>query len=150
MELQEVIPVLQVAVGPVILISGVGLLLLSITNRYGRVIDRSRVLGDEVRKSGQSKSHVWQQVQILLRRARLLRTSIIFGVTAVLSAAVLIIGLFLGSLMHLGPAAFVVAMFSACMLSLIVSLVFFLRDINLSLAALDLDVENVRDVKQID
>ncbi|MFN9975717.1 MAG: DUF2721 domain-containing protein, partial [Phycisphaerae bacterium] len=31
----DLIPVLQVAIGPVILISGVGLLLLSMTNRLG-------------------------------------------------------------------------------------------------------------------
>lgn len=147
MEFSEVVPVLQVAVGPVILISGVGLLLLSITNRYGRVIDRSRVLGDQVRISGQADGHVWQQVRILLRRAKLLRTSIIFGVMAVLCAAVLVIGLFLLSLFHCMVAAFVVTLFSACMLSLIGSLVYFLRDINLSLAALDLDMENVRNPK---
>ena len=41
---QDLIPVLQVAIGPVILISGVGLLLLSMTNRFGRVIDRARSL----------------------------------------------------------------------------------------------------------
>lgn len=149
MEFSEIIKVLQVAVSPVILISGVGLLLLSITNRYGRVIDRSRVLGDEVRKSGQACSHVWEQVQILLKRARLLRASIICGVTAVLCAAVLIIGLFLGSVLDVAPSVFVVILFSGCMLSLIGSLVFFLRDINLSLAALDLDVANVKSVKKI-
>ena len=38
----ELIPVLQTAIGPVILISGVGLLLLTMTNRLGRVIDRAR------------------------------------------------------------------------------------------------------------
>ena len=37
--LHELIPVLQVAIGPVILISGVGLLLLTLTNRFGRIID---------------------------------------------------------------------------------------------------------------
>ena len=36
----QLIPVLQTAIGPMILISGVGLLLLSMTNRLGRVIDR--------------------------------------------------------------------------------------------------------------
>jgi hypothetical protein len=36
--------VLQTAIGPVILISGVGLLLFSMTNRSGRVIDRARLL----------------------------------------------------------------------------------------------------------
>jgi hypothetical protein len=44
----ELIPVLQIAIGPVILISGVGLLLLSMTNRLGRAIDRSRVLCQEL------------------------------------------------------------------------------------------------------
>jgi hypothetical protein len=33
--LAELIPILQIAIGPVILISGVGLLLLSMTNRLG-------------------------------------------------------------------------------------------------------------------
>ena len=48
--LQEIIPVLQVAIGPVILISGVGLLLLTMTNRLGRAIDRSRSLAGELRE----------------------------------------------------------------------------------------------------
>jgi len=147
MEFSQVVPVLQVAVGPVILISGVGLLLLSITNRYGRVIDRSRVLGDEARKSGQSRGHLTRQLRIFLRRARLLRASITYGVTAVLFAAVLVIGLFLGALFQFALATFVVLMFTACMLSLIGSLVCFLRDVNLSLAALDLDMEDVVSAK---
>ncbi len=48
--LHELIPVLQVAVGPVILISGVGLILLSLTNRFGRAVDRSRQLAQEMRR----------------------------------------------------------------------------------------------------
>jgi len=46
--LQQLIPVIQTAVGPVILISGVGLLLLSMTNRFGRVLDRARLLAREL------------------------------------------------------------------------------------------------------
>ena len=42
--LHEIVPVLQVATGPVILISGIGLLLLTMTNRLGRTIDRARIL----------------------------------------------------------------------------------------------------------
>ena len=48
--LREPIPVLQVAIGPVILISGIGLLLLTLTNRYGWTIDRSRQLVRELRE----------------------------------------------------------------------------------------------------
>jgi len=144
MEFSEIVPVLQISVSPVILISGVGLLLLSITNRYGRVIDRSRFLGDGLRKSGEGNGHVWAQMQILRKRAKLLRASISFGVMAVLCAAVLVIGIFVGSVLGINPTAFVVVLFTACMVSLIGSLVYFLRDINLSLAALDLDFEDVK------
>ncbi len=143
MQFSEIVPVLQISVSPVILISGVGLLLLSITNRYGRVIDRSRFLGDALRKTGEGNGHVWGQIQILRRRARLLRLSISFGVLAVLFAAVLVIGIFVGSLLRFTPTAFVVTLFSACMVSLIGSLACFLRDVNLSLAALDLDLRDV-------
>jgi len=45
---EELIPVLQTAIGPVILISGIGLLLLTMTNRLGRVIDRARGLSAEL------------------------------------------------------------------------------------------------------
>ncbi len=51
MPLDELIPILQVAIGPVILISGVGLLLLSMTNRFGRVTDRSRTLLENLRQA---------------------------------------------------------------------------------------------------
>lgn len=135
----EVIPLLQLAVGPVILISGVGLLLLSITNRYGRVIDRARVLGEVLRRAAAPSPQLLKQLQILMRRATLLRVSITCGAIAVLCASVLVIGVFLLSVLQCHLAGFVVLMFSACMLSLILSLSVFLIDINVSLAALRLD-----------
>ena len=39
--LKDLIPILQTAVGPVILISGIGLLILSMTNRYTRIFERT-------------------------------------------------------------------------------------------------------------
>lgn len=51
-QLNDLIPVLQIAIGPVILISGVGLLLLSLTNRFGRAVDRSRQIIRELREAG--------------------------------------------------------------------------------------------------
>jgi hypothetical protein len=43
-----IIPRLRDAIGPVILISGVGLLLLTMTNRMRRAIDRARQLKNEL------------------------------------------------------------------------------------------------------
>ncbi|HEX7809559.1 MAG TPA: DUF2721 domain-containing protein, partial [Thermoanaerobaculia bacterium] len=67
--LEAMLPTLQIAVGPVILISGIGLLLLSMTNRLGRVVDRSRELARENRASLQAdRERIPSQLAILMRR----------------------------------------------------------------------------------
>lgn len=139
--LRELIPVLQVAIGPVILISGVGLLLLTLTNRFGRTVDRSRQLAREMRELAEGdQQRLAGQVEILYRRARMIRLSITLAAISVLLAAVLIIGLFLTALLKLEVGALISVVFIACMLSLIGSLGAFLREINLSLAALKLEL----------
>jgi hypothetical protein len=137
MTLQELIPVLQVAIGPVILISGVGLLILSMTNRLGRVIDRSRTLVD-LRRRGDDQERLRAEMQlgILWRRARLLRVAITLSCVSVLLDALLMILLFLGALVDLPIAVALALTFAACMLALLGSILYFLRDINLALRAL--------------
>jgi hypothetical protein len=139
--LQNLIPTLQVAVGPVILISGVGLLLLSMTNRLGRAIDRSRQL-QEVYRSGTEtdRVRVQGQLEILWRRACLIRASIVWAASGALLAALLIIFLFVNSLLDLQLAVVIVILFCGCLATVIVSLIYFIRDINLSLHALRLDL----------
>ena len=137
MTLEQLIPVLQVAIGPVILISGVGLLVLSMTNRLGRLIDRSRIL-IEVRRRGapQDQTRADLQLTILWRRARVLRTAISLSCISVLLDALMMILLFLGSLVDLPVAVEVTIAFAACLTALIGSILFFLRDVNLALRAL--------------
>ena len=143
MLIRDLVPVLQLSIGPVILISGVGLLLLSMTNRYGRVIDRARALADLARREQETDSHRRQaQLNILARRARLLRLSIILATLSLLLAALLIIALFLTSLLGVEAAVWVACVFIACMVSLIASLVVFIADLNASLGALDLEIDS--------
>src|SRR5215831_9165895 len=74
MRLHDLVQTIQLAIGPVILVSGVGLLLLSMTNRLGRVIDRSRRLSEAVRQSSpEEKGRIVAQLLILSHRARLIR-----------------------------------------------------------------------------
>jgi hypothetical protein len=137
----RLIPVLQVAIGPVILISGVGLLLLTLTNRFARAVDRSRQLGRELREvAGPERQRLASQVENLYRRARLIRLSITMAAVSVLFAAVLIISLFLTALLNLEMALVISSLFIVCMASLIVSLGAFILDIHLSLVALKLEL----------
>ena len=139
---KELIPQLQVAIGPVILISGVGLVLLSLTNRFGRAVDRSRQLGREMRGgvSEAERRRLAAQVEVLYRRASLIRVAIVMATLSLLFVAVLIICLFLSVLMKLEVGLMIALLFIACMVCLIVSLVAFIRDIQLSLQALKLEL----------
>jgi len=141
MRFSDLIPILQTAIGPVILISGVGLLLLSMTNRFGRVIDRGRLIADRIRVTDQNaRGGMQSQLQILWRRARLLRLAITLSIVSLLLAATLIIALFITALFQSDLGLPVIILFVACMSSLIGSLAVFIKDINLSLAAMHLEI----------
>src|SRR5690242_7292193 len=95
MQFTEYTSIVQTAVSPVILISGTGLLILSMTNRLGRVVDRSRKHGDMLRAAPEGeRKQLESQLRILIKRAKLLRLAITFATLSALLAAVLVIALF--------------------------------------------------------
>ncbi|MDO5653328.1 MAG: DUF2721 domain-containing protein [Brachymonas sp.] len=141
MQLADLIPTLQLAIGPVILISGVGSILLSMTNRYGRVIDRSRHVMQALKHTDGHERHVLlQQIHVLTKRARIVRRGIALGVSSVFMASVFIITLFVSALSGLQIAPLIVAEFVLCMLCLMGCLAMYMADINLSLRALWMEV----------
>jgi hypothetical protein len=141
MPLSDLVSTLQLSIGPVILISGVGLLLLSMTNRLGRVIDRSRILAEGYGAATEAdRPLVIAQLRILAARARIVRRAIALATFSVLLAALLIITLFAGVLLDLAITGILIGLFVLCMLALIVSLLYFLSDINLTLRALWLEI----------
>jgi hypothetical protein len=143
MSIHELVPVLQLSVSPVIVISGVGLVLLSMVNRYGHIVDMTRGLSRELRKSGDDNSgHLHAQLRIMYSRARRVRTAIFLACLSVLLAAVLICVLFLICLLQLEAAVVIVALFVSCMVALSASLIVFLTDINMSLNALSLEFDS--------
>src|SRR5690348_13348189 len=114
--LSQLVPVLQTAIGPVILISGVGLLLLSLTNRFGRAVDRARQLKRELREAPEeSRERLAAQVENLCHRAHLIQLAIIFSTVSLLFAAILIITLFVSVLKQLEITMVISLLFICCM-----------------------------------
>src|SRR3954454_20732566 len=120
MRLADLIPILQIAIGPVILISGVALLIGTMNNRLGRTIDRSRALIETRNRTpaGDRGSHD-QQLAILWRRAQLLRTAITLAAIGVLCAALLIISVFVSAVLKLEIAIVVIVLFVGCLSAVI-------------------------------
>ena len=116
---EQIIPELRDAVGPVILISGVGLLLLTMTNRLGRTIDRARQLKHELAPlAGQEREQVQAQVDIIFRRAKIIRLAIVVLI-AVLYFTGNLSGLFAIILGILAVAFVITSLISFCPLYLL-------------------------------
>jgi len=112
------------------------------TNRYGRVIDRARSLAESIRRGSGGESIRFQdQLEILTRRARLLRLAIAFASTSLLLAAFLVIALFLVALLDLEATLLIIVLFVTCMITLILGLIVFIVDVNMSLSALKLEID---------
>lgn len=132
---------LQISIGPVILISGAALLLSVMTNRLGRIIDRVRQLAAMVRDAaGDDRARMVAQLAILARRAKIVRMAIIFASSSVLLAALLIIAIFFSAVFGFETAGPVTGIFVSCMACVIAAMTLFLKDINLSLVAVSMEL----------
>ena len=143
MKYAELISTLQIAIGPVVLISGVGLLILSLTNRLGRVIDRGRILAYEIRNTDEpGHPNIENQLAILSRRAQLLKRAIFLAVLSLLFSAALIILLFFTAALHVESAWLIIVLFVGALGSLIFALIDFLREVRQSLIAFEIEIKS--------
>jgi cobalamin biosynthesis protein CobD/CbiB len=127
---------LQMAISPVIMISAYGMLMLSMTNRLGRAVDRARSL------SGEPVTKRQLQAELLSRRVRRIRSGILAISLATFFAAVLVLALFLSVFMHLELRLVVSALFVASLLCLIASLACLIADVTDSLRAMDVELKS--------
>ena len=135
--LESLTRVLQASISPVALVSGVGLLILSQTNRFSRVTDRLRELASERKAGAKSDPRLDRQIDIFLRRARLLRLSIGAALFCVLFASMMVLMVFAMAVFDLPAQALVLCLFAVSLGSLILSLLVFLADMHLSLKAVE-------------
>ena len=122
--------VIQLAVAPVFLLTGVGAILNVMSNRLARIVDRARVLELKLTEAKDAdRVELTQRLRNLSRRARLIGQSIALCVsTAVLICSVIIV-LFLGEFLDFEATAPAAVLFIAALLSFLLSLVWLLREV---------------------
>ena len=145
MNTDDIIKILQGSIAPTILISGVGLLLLSMTNRLARSIDRARELCKEIQESpGKDHSQTYHQIDILYLRCRYLQTTVALATTTIICVSIIILALFSMFVFQVNLIYFVQILFTVGLLTLIASLLLFLRDISLGLNSVKIEIEETR------
>lgn len=132
-DLQDITHVIQLAVAPVFLLTGIGAIITVMTNRLARAVDRARHL-QATRHAAQDeeREHLTREFEVVGRRIRLAHRAIAFAVFSELCVCLLVAMAFIGAASGLELALGVAALFVLAMLSLVVTLLIFLREIMLS------------------
>jgi amino acid transporter len=128
-DISSVAHVIQLAVAPVFLLTGIGAILGVLSTRLGRVIDRYRVLSamDEMERIAHHG-----EMRNLQTRSKWIHGSITLCTVCALLVCLVIAALFVGAELGRDPSLLIAALFTAAMLALIAGLVAFLREIALA------------------
>jgi len=137
----DIAHVIQQAVAPVFLFSGVAASLRELTNRLSRVIDRARQFEREYHDlpAGAERHSMRDRLAVLSQRSRLINLAITLCTLAALLICVVIVTLFLAALLHVSAARWIAGLFILAMLALVGGLITFLREIFVATASVRID-----------
>jgi pheromone shutdown protein TraB len=128
---------IQLSIAPVFLLVGIAGFINAFVARLSRVVDRSRVLEELLNGADtEGRETALKELCILDRRARLVYVGITLGITTALLVCILIVTVFLEAFLGVSHAILIGGLFIAAMLSLIGTLVAFLREVFLAVSSL--------------
>jgi CBS domain containing-hemolysin-like protein len=136
--LSTVAHVIQLAVAPVFLLTGIGAILSVLAMRLGRIVDRFRILNES---HDHHHAHVLAEMKILSDRSDWVHWAITLCTVSALLVALVIATLFVGTGVKFDTAHWVSPMFVLAMIALIIGLICFLREIYLSTHTIELPPE---------
>jgi CBS domain containing-hemolysin-like protein len=132
----DVAHVIQSALAPVFLISGVGVMLGVLTNRLARIVDRARVWENEAEREAQRSADLEERLQVLARRARYISSAITMCAISALLVALVVVALFANAFLAVQLSALIALLFVAAMLALTGAFLTFLIEVRIATAAI--------------
>ena len=135
-QLGDVSHIIQLAIAPVFLLTGVGTKLTVLTNRLARIIDRSRILEDRMPLQGSVDPVDRAEINVLYQRGHLINRAITLSTACGLLVCLVIATLFIGDALGLAFGKFIALLFVLAMMSLIGSFYYFMREIFIATATL--------------
>jgi hypothetical protein len=139
--------IIQLSVAPVFLLAGIAGFLNVMSGRLGRIVDRARVV--EVRESRLNdptlRATAHRELVVLWRRVNIINWSIGFCTASGLLVCTLIVSLFVGGFWQLNIGGLIVGFFVLALMLLIVSLMYFLKEVQLAIRTLRIGRELPQD-----
>ena len=132
----EIARVIQLAVAPVFLLTAIAAIVATLNNRLGRIVDRRRALLERSidRHSAADGSTHEIELALLSRRVRLIYLAIFSAVSGALFICLVVASAFLAALISYDLSRLVAGLFIISMLTLVVALSLFLREVYLAVS----------------
>jgi len=129
--------VIQLAVAPVFLLTGVGATLNVLASRIGRIIDRARVMEEQlIESSPDAANELHGLLGILSKRATLVNRAIGLSVLSGILVALVVAALFVSAALKIDLTIPIAIAFVVSLLSLASALIYFLREVFIATASL--------------
>lgn len=122
--------VIQLAVAPVFLLTGVAGILNVLASRIGRIIDRARLMEERLSAADADTARdLHERLRILSKRAAFINRAIGLCVVSGLLVSIVVAALFVSSSLQIDLSLPISITFVFALFSLAVSLVYFLREV---------------------
>jgi hypothetical protein len=144
----DIAHLIQTSVGPVFLVSGVGVTLNVLTTRLARIIDRSRSFEARLATGQEPPAQVAElrhELRVLARRARYINHAITLATLSALLTAVVVILLFADAFIRWNIGVVIAGVFVASLLALVGAFVEFLIEVRIGTATLRIGERDRRD-----
>jgi len=132
----DIARLIQSAVAPVFLLTGVAATLGVLTNRLARIVDRARTLEQRLASHPGSAQHLHADLAVLARRARYINVAISLCAIAALLVALVVVTLFANAFLGSQLALLIALLFVAAMLCLSAAFIAFFIEVRLATVAL--------------
>jgi len=126
-QISDIGHLIQLAIAPVFLLTGVCTNLMVLINRLARIIDRTRLLEDRLEIA--DNEHYNDELEVLYQRSHLINIAVTLSTSCGLLICLIIAMLFLGDATNLPLDKYIAAFFVFGMIALIGSFVYLLREI---------------------
>jgi hypothetical protein len=145
LQTENVAHIIQLALGPVFLISGVGITLSMLTTRLSRIVDRARSLEDrrEATTDAGRLKQIDRDLRVILRRARHINAAIALCTTSALLIALVVTLLFASAFTPMAVGGVIAIMFVSSMVCLATAFFMFLIEVRIATKSLRIGVQKL-------
>jgi ABC-type multidrug transport system fused ATPase/permease subunit len=138
LQTENIAKLIQLALGPVFLLSGVGITLSMLTQRLSRIVDRARTLEDQRERTTEADrlKRIDKDLRAIWRRTKYINSAIAMSTISALLTTLVVTILFASEFTPIAAGLIVAVLFSAAMICLSIAFLLFLIEVRIAINTL--------------